>query len=85
VPADEEKNTEHNLSRVMDHARQLLEVSTTGVIFTPNQTSMGFGDQRSSLVMVSPASEKTKGWFRFNTNVDFHTCMPADQQPKLRP
>jgi uncharacterized protein (DUF58 family) len=78
------KNTEHNLSRVMDHARQLLEVATTGVIFTPNQASMGFGDQRSSLVIVSPASEKTKGWFKFNTNVDFHTCMPADQQPKLR-
>jgi hypothetical protein len=68
----------------MDHARQLLEVSTTGVIFTPNQTSMGLSDHRSSLVMVSPASEKTKGWFKFNAGVDFHTCMPADQQPKLR-
>jgi uncharacterized protein (DUF58 family) len=78
------RNTEQKLSQVMDHARPLLESSTTGVVFTPNQVSMGLDAARSSLVMVSPVSEKTRAWFRFNTNVDFHTCMPADQQPKLR-
>jgi uncharacterized protein (DUF58 family) len=78
------RNREYNLSQVMDHARLMLESSTTGVVFTPTQVASGLDTGRSSLVMVSPANDKTRAWFKFGGNVDFHTCMPADQQPKLR-
>ena len=27
-----------------------------------------------------PAAE---GWFKFDPDIDFGTCMPADQQPKI--
>src|SRR5262245_18520970 len=78
------RNREHKLSQVMDHARPLLESTTTGVVFTPTPVAQGLDTGRSSLVMVSPMNEKMRGWFKFNNNVDFYTCMPADQQPKLR-
>lgn len=79
------KNTRFPIAKLMDEAHPLLESSTTGVVFTPGSISMSLGDRvRSSIVIVSATSVQNRAWFRFNKDVDFTTCMPANQQPKLK-
>ncbi len=78
------KNTEHPFSELMDEAQPLLESATTGVVFTPQEMAMSLGDRaRSSMVVVSANSPQNRAWFKFSDRIDFHTCMPANQQPKL--
>ena len=77
-------NTEKGISDLLERIGVSLESGTTPVLFTPRDVQLGLGDRaRGSMVVVSAASPLADSWFRFEPNVDFATCMPADQQPKM--
>ena len=79
------KNTQHSTVQLMSRAHPLLEPGTTALVFTPGQMALSLGERvRSSIIVVSASSLQNRAWFRFNKNIDFHTCMPANQQPKLK-
>ncbi len=78
------KNNQHGAAELLDKGRSLIESDTTAVLFTPGKATLGLGDlARATLIVVSADAPAAKGWFQFNSGVDFQTCMPADQQPKL--
>ena len=77
-------NTDKGISDLLDRIGGLLRSGTTPVLFTPRDVQLGLGDRaRGSMVVVSAASPLSDTWFRFDPEVDFTTCMPADQQPKM--
>ena len=39
--------------------------------------------QRGGMLLI-PADSHRARWFRFDPSVDFQTCMPADQQPRIK-
>lgn len=77
-------NTEQGISDLLERIGGSLDSGTTPVVFTPRDVQLGLGDRaRGSMVVVSAASPLAESWFRFDPDVDFVTCMPADQQPKI--
>jgi uncharacterized protein (DUF58 family) len=77
-------NTDKGITDVLERIGGLLQSGTTPVIFTPRDVQLGLGDRaRGTMVVVSAASPLAEGWFRFDPDVDFTTCMPADQQPRI--
>jgi hypothetical protein len=77
-------NTDKGITEVLERIGGLLQSGTTPVIFTARDVQLGLGDRaRGTMVVVSAASPLAEGWFRFDPDVDFTTCMPADQQPKI--
>ena len=77
-------NTEIGISQLLERMGGLLKSGTTPVLFTPRDVQLGLGERaRGSMVIVSAASPLSDNWFRFDPSVDFATCMPADQQPKI--
>jgi len=75
-------NTTRDLPEVLEAAQQVLQSGTTPVLFTPRQSEPGIEDNGRRGMLVIPAdSHRARAWFRFDTSVDFQTCMPADQQP----
>ncbi|CAN5469057.1 hypothetical protein BH10PLA1_BH10PLA1_10030 [soil metagenome] len=78
------KNTTEPIANLLLEAQKLIEEATTGVVFTPGTLSLTLGERvRASLVVVSAISQQNRAWFAFDKDVDFYTCMPANQQPKL--
>ena len=76
-------NTENGIAELLENIGGLLRSGTTPVLFTPRDVQLGLGDRaRGTMVVVSAASPLSDNWFRFAPEVDFSTCMPADQQPK---
>jgi uncharacterized protein (DUF58 family) len=77
-------NQKHDTHRTLDHAATFQKVGTTAVLLTPREVSVGLAERvRGALVVVSAAAPISDAWFHFNANVDFSTCMPADQQPTI--
>jgi uncharacterized protein (DUF58 family) len=77
-------NTEKGIADLLERIAGLLRSGTTPVLFTPRDVQLGLGDRaRGSMVVVSAASPLSESWFRFDADVDFTTCMPVDQQPKI--
>jgi uncharacterized protein (DUF58 family) len=77
-------NPEKGITDVLERIGGLLQSGTTPVIFTPRDVQLGLGDRaRGTMVVVSAASPLSDGWFRFDPGIDFATCMPAEQQPKI--
>jgi uncharacterized protein (DUF58 family) len=61
-----------------------LRPGTTPVLFTGRDVQVGLSERtRGSMLIVSAISPQADAWFRFGPEVDFATCMPADQQPKM--
>jgi uncharacterized protein (DUF58 family) len=78
-------NTEKGSTDLLDQIGDLLRSGTTPVLFTPRDVQLGLGERaRGSMVVVSAASPLAEGWFKFDPEVDFATCMPVDQQPNIR-
>ena len=77
-------NTQHPISELLDRIGGALKSGTTPVLFTPRDVQLGLGDRaRGAMVVVSAASPLSQGWFKFDPDVDFATCMPVGQQPKI--
>jgi uncharacterized protein (DUF58 family) len=77
-------NTDKGISDVLERIGGLLQSGTTPVIFTPRDVQLGLGERaRGTMVVVSAASPLSEGWFRFAPDIDFTTCMPLDQQPRI--
>jgi len=77
-------NTGHGIAELLDRMGGVLKSGTTPVLFTPKDVQLGLGDRaRGSMVVVSAASPLADAWFRFDPDIDFTTCMPADQQPRI--
>jgi uncharacterized protein (DUF58 family) len=71
---------------LLDTAGTFLKPGTTPVLVTPRDVQLGLADRvRGAMVVVSAASPQAEHWFRFAPHVDFATCMPPDQQPKIGP
>jgi uncharacterized protein (DUF58 family) len=78
-------NKAHGITDVLDRIGGLLQSGTTPVLFTPRDVQLGLGDRaRGAMVVVSAASPSADAWFKFDPEVDFATCMPADQQPNMK-
>jgi uncharacterized protein (DUF58 family) len=78
-------NTAHDADELMREAGGFLKAGTTAVLVTPRDVQAGLAERtRGGMVVVSAASAAADAWFRFAADVDFATCMPADQQPKIR-
>jgi uncharacterized protein (DUF58 family) len=79
------RNGQHGITELLDKIGGLLRSGTTPVLFTPRDVQLGLGDRaRGAMVVVSAASALADAWFKFDPAVDFTTCMPADQQPKIQ-
>lgn len=79
-----EKNTKHDVQELITQTQPLLESGTTAVLFTPGNVALSLGNMaRSTMVVVSADSPQNRAWFGFGQDIDFYTCMPANQQPKL--
>lgn len=77
-------NTGKGISELLENIGGMLRSGTTPVLFTPRDLQLGLGDRaRGTMVVVSAASPLAENWFRFDPDVDFSTCMPADQQPNI--
>jgi uncharacterized protein (DUF58 family) len=69
---------------LLDTAGTFLKPGTTPVLVTPRDVQLGLAERvRGAMVVVSAASPHADHWFRFARHVDFATCMPPDQQPKI--
>jgi uncharacterized protein (DUF58 family) len=77
-------NQQHGAQELLERSGTFLKPGTTPVLVTPREVQMGLADRvRGSLVAVSAAAPMADSWFRFEPGIDFSTCMPADQQPKM--
>ena len=77
-------NQQQDARQLLDRSASFLKPGTTPVLVTPSDVQVGLADRvRGSLVAVSAAAPMADVWFRFEPGVDFSTCMPADQQPKM--
>jgi uncharacterized protein (DUF58 family) len=77
-------NQQHDAQTLLDEAASFLKPGTTPVLVTPRDVQMGLAERvRGSLVVVSASTEVADAWFRFAPGIDFATCMPAEQQPKM--
>ena len=75
-------NEQHDLSQLVGHTSRLRVAATTNVVLTPYEQSLSLAEQsRGNWLLISSASPQGRQWFRFDSAVDFSTCMPADQQP----
>lgn len=78
------RNAAHGMTEILERMGQQLQSGTTPVLFTPRDVQLGLGDRaRGAMVVVSAASPLADAWFRFEPNIDFATCMPVEQQPKI--
>jgi uncharacterized protein (DUF58 family) len=77
-------NRTHDTPALLDTSGTFLKPGTTAVVVTPRDVQLGLAERvRGAMVVVSAASPLAEHWFRFHPGVDFATCMPANQQPKI--
>jgi len=79
-------NREIGLDELMGQALPIIRHGLTPVLFSARQAIAGEGlygieSQRGGMVIVMAGSEQAQHWFKFDPQVDFRHCMPADQQP----
>jgi uncharacterized protein (DUF58 family) len=79
------RNTEKPLHELLRSCESYLTPGVTAVLATPQPMEMGLNESgRGGMVLLSAASPTARGWFRFDSGVDFRTCMPTDQQPVVK-
>ena len=78
-------NTMHTLPGLLECSQSVLRTGTTPILFTPSdeQPAAGQGG-RGGMLVISAGSGRARGWFQFDTEIDFAACMPVDQQPSAR-
>ena len=69
------------LDRLLDSAKPAIEQGTSVVLFTPQNVELGLGERiRGGLVVVSVDSPAAKSWFKFDPAINFHLCVPPEQE-----
>jgi len=77
-------NASHDTQALLDESRDVVGQGTTAMLFTPRDMQAGLSERTRGAMLVFPADENAgRGMFRFKPEIDFATCMPADQQPKI--
>jgi uncharacterized protein (DUF58 family) len=77
-------NAAHGTEELLAGAGNFLRAGTSAVLVTPRDVQVGLPDRtRTSMLVVSAAAPLAAAWFNFDPDVDFATCMPPDQQPKI--
>ncbi|HEV7298588.1 MAG TPA: DUF58 domain-containing protein [Tepidisphaeraceae bacterium] len=77
-------NTSRNTQHLLDESRDIVGHGTTAVLFTPRDMQIGLSERtRGSMMVFSSAEMGGRQMFRFGDEIDFATCMPFDQQPKI--
>lgn len=77
-------NQTHDTQKLLDESRDVVGHGTTAVLFTPRDMQIGLSDRTRGSMLVFPSDDAGgRSMFRFNPEIDFSTCMPADQQPKI--
>jgi hypothetical protein len=67
----------------LDESREVVGQGTTAILFTPRDMQSGLADRMRGGMLVFPADEMGRRMFQFSPEVEFSTCMPIDQQPKI--
>ena len=77
-------NTSHEPAQLLEECHRVLRSGTTPVLFTPRPLQMeGIEGGRGGMIVICSALPRASSWFRFDPAMDFFTCMPADQQPRM--
>ena len=77
-------NITHDTQKLLDESREIVGQGTTVVLFTPRDMQIGLSERSRGAMMVFSSDPTTgRSLFRFDPEIDFATCMPADQQPKI--
>ncbi len=75
-------NITHDTQKLLDESREIVGQGTTVVLFTPRDMQIGLSERSRGAMMVFSSDPTTgRSLFRFDPEIDFATCMPADQQP----
>lgn len=76
-------NTQHPTAELMQESQDMVRNCTTPVLMTPHDVQLGLIDQvRGGMIVVSAVYPAADAWFRFDSQIDFATVMPPDQQPE---
>ncbi len=74
-------NTSAATSELMDSFTSALETSTTPVLLTSHDISVGLTEHmRTGMLIISDAQPQSRAWFTFDSSIDFAHCMPIDQE-----
>jgi uncharacterized protein (DUF58 family) len=66
---------------LLDESYRYQKAGTTLVLLSPHDVRLTLGESvRGAVVALSPDSPQADKWFKFDSNVDFTRCMPAEQQ-----
>ena len=77
-------NTAHGPDELLERAGGFLRGGTSAILLTPQDVQVGISERaRGSMLVLSAGSSLSDAWFRFDPGVDFSTCVPVDQQPKI--
>ena len=61
----------------------MLEPGTTMVLLTGQSVELGLPDQLRGGVLVVSAEGPHADYFKFNSSIDFASCIPADEEAAL--
>lgn len=78
-------NTRQGMSGLIEACQRIWHTGTTPVLFTPTELPDGPDGSRGGMLVVPTNSYRGRSWFHFDPAIDFQTCMPADQQPGMKP
>jgi uncharacterized protein (DUF58 family) len=77
-------NLSHDTQALLDESREIVGHGTTAILFTPREMQIGLSERnRGALLVFTSDPAGSRGLFRFTDEVDFATCMPVEQQPKI--
>lgn len=77
-------NLKYDTQALLDESREIVGQGTTVVLFTPRDMQIGLSERsRGAMLVFTSDPAGARNLFRFSDDVDFATCMPADQQPKI--
>ena len=68
----------------MDRSTAHRKGGTTAFLVTARDVKMSLGEHaRGGTIVISPSSEQTQAWFKFDPSIEFSQCAPpAPVKPK---
>lgn len=77
------QNTAGRVQDLVDTSHRYIRPGTTAVLLTPRSLEENPADESRGHWLILPAdSERTRSFFRFEPDVNFEQCMPAEQLMK---
>jgi uncharacterized protein (DUF58 family) len=77
-------NRAHDVQALMDRSTAHRKGGTTAFLVTARDVKMSLGEHaRGGTIVISPSSEQTQAWFKFDPSIEFSQCAPpAPVKPK---